>query len=101
MGATSPRLMKVALPKKSRPRSPRGADGWKDERIGPLFFSRPLHGLNILRLLFPAVNCWATIIRPLCGLINLLLGQADERGNKLPHSKAHCYTAHRSLPTAH
>src|SRR5258705_3865504 len=34
-------------------------------------FSRPLHGLWILALFIPAVNCWATIIRPLCGLISL------------------------------
>jgi len=34
-----------------------------------LLFSRPLHGLKILRQFYPpAVNCWATISRPLCGL---------------------------------
>src|SRR5206468_12640247 len=38
---------------------------------------RPLHGLQLLSLLSPAVNCWATIIRPLCGLINLLFGQSQ------------------------
>jgi hypothetical protein len=26
----------------------------------------------------PSVNCWATIIRPLCGLIPLLFGQAAQ-----------------------
>ncbi len=29
------------------------------------FFSRPLHGLRLPFALIPAVNCWATIIRPL------------------------------------
>src|SRR5712671_1489667 len=38
-------------------------------------FGSPVHGLQILQLVTPAVNCWATIIRPLCGLINLLFVQ--------------------------
>src|SRR6266404_1280842 len=37
--------------------------------------SRPFHGLRILQPLIPAVNCWASIIRPLCGL-KLLFGQS-------------------------
>jgi hypothetical protein len=48
-------------------------------RIGPVFFSRPLHGLEPLQLLIPAVNCWATVIRPLCGLINSFFGQGRQQ----------------------
>jgi hypothetical protein len=33
--------------------------------------------LQILKLFTPAVNCWASIIRPLCGLIDLLLVQSQ------------------------
>src|SRR5882724_7771844 len=59
--------------------------------IRPLSFSRPLHGLQILQLLFPAVNCWATIIRPLCGLRNLLFGQSPPEERHVPFSKAECF----------
>src|SRR5258706_6327207 len=43
----------------------------------PVTFSRPLRGLNTFHFFFPAVNCWAIIMRPLCGLINLLFGQGQ------------------------
>jgi hypothetical protein len=33
-------------------------------------FSRPFYGLCFTALLIPAVNCWATFISPLCGLID-------------------------------
>jgi hypothetical protein len=33
-----------------------------------IIIGRPLHGVPIPALLFPAVNCWATSVRPLCRL---------------------------------
>ena len=49
------------------------ASGRYHSRVCTKILRRPLHGLQIFQLLFPAVNCWATIVRPLCRLRNLLL----------------------------
>ena len=52
-------------------------------------FSRPLHGLVGLTVtLIPAVNCWATIIRPLRGLVSL-----NEEHVSLRHLGVLCVSA--------